>query len=501
MESLLSRLSQNLGSSPDEDAPEQWRNWVYNFFPRYVSSFAPHHEQIWEWAWGIQKGVRPRPLIAILPRGSGKSTSAELIAACLGARRTRRYMLYVRSTQDQADKSVENIATLLESPIFASAYPAISRKRVNKYGQARGWRRSRLSAENGFTIDAYGLDTALRGTKVDEERPDLIFLDDIDEKEDSVKTSNRKIEAITTSILPAGSSDLAVFAIQNLIISHGFFAQIAYNQADFLSDRILIGPIPAIKDLEYEHFLDEETNTFRYRIVGGEPTWDGQDKEVCEKLINTWGINSFLAEAQHDVDVNKDSTYSGVVFRRVSLNDLPHLRRTVVWVDPAVSDSDDADSMGVSVAGIDEQNIIYFLYSWEQRTNPKRAIRVAIQKALEFDATEVGFETDQGGILWRDEYYAVFKEMVEDGSLSKDFFRPTFKSAKAGSIGSKRHRHNMMRTAYDRGEIIHLLGTHTLLENALKRFPAQKPYDLADASYWSYRSLAGSRGWSRGMAG
>lgn len=157
--------------------------------------------------------------------------------------------------------------------------------------------------------------------------------------------------------------------------------------------------------------------------------------------------------------------------------------------------------MGVSVAGLDNQDHIYILYSWEQRTNPKKAIRVGLQKAQEYSATEVGFETDQGGVLWRDEYYAVYKEMMDDGSLPKDFLRPTFKAAKAGSISSKRHRHNMMRTAYDRGEIFHVIGTHTLLENALKRFPAEKPYDLADATFWSWRSLAGSRGWSRGMAG
>jgi hypothetical protein len=46
-----------------------------------------------------------------------------------------------------------------------------------------------------------------------------------------------------------------------------------------------------------------------------------------------------------------------------------------------------------------------------------------------------------------------------------------------------------MLTDYERGRIIHVLGTHEVLERALKRFPVQKPYDLVDAAGWSWRDL------------
>lgn len=462
--------------------------------------FASHQRTIWEWGDTITKGVRVPSLVAILSRGGGKSTTAELLAVRQGATKRRRYILYVRATQDQADRSIDNIASLLESPIFSQSYPYASKKSVNKYGQSKGWRRNRLRAANGMTIDAFGLDAALRGAKVEEARPDLIILDDIDEKHDSIKITTKKIETLTMSILPAGSSDFAVCGIQNMVLSNGVFARLASGEADFLQDRILIGPVPAIENLEYEQRYDEKLKRSRFMITGGTATWAGQDIKTCENQINDWGLMSFLAEAQHDVDASKDGTYSGVVFEHCSMEDVPELKRRELWVDPAVTDSDDADCMGIQVDGITREGKIYRLYSWEDRTNTRAVLRRAFLKGFEYRVHAIGVETDQGGDLWKGEYDSVYSSMVAAKELPKGWGKPTFKAAKAGAIGSKRHRHNMMRSAYDRGEFIHVLGTNKVLENALSRFPLHKPFDLADASFWSWRSLRMTRGWSRGFA-
>ena len=98
---------------------------------------------------------------------------------------------------------------------------------MSKYGTSRGWRRNRLRTAGGFTIDAVGLDTAARGLKVEEQRPDLIFLDDIDGKHDTLATTAKKIATLTTSVLPAGSSNVAVIFVQNLIIKDGVASRLA----------------------------------------------------------------------------------------------------------------------------------------------------------------------------------------------------------------------------------------------------------------------------------
>lgn len=231
-----------LASPPPLDS---WQDWLAYYFAdstRY--GFAPHHVAFWDWVWTLKKDVRPQPFVALWSRGGGKSASAELAASMCAMRLTRHYIIYVCETQDQADKHVATIATLLESASVERA--------LNKYGSSKGWRRERLRTREGATIDALGLDTAARGIKVDDDRPDLMVLDDIDGRHDSAAATQKKIETLTTTILPAGSSDCAVTFIQNLIHPNSIASQLADGRADFLNDRIVSGPYKAINNLKYE---------------------------------------------------------------------------------------------------------------------------------------------------------------------------------------------------------------------------------------------------------
>jgi len=284
-------------------APEAWEAWARMLFPSYLKyPFAPRHEELWEWAWRIERGQRPDvAFVAVWCRGGAKSTSAELLTTALGVRDRRKYALYVRETQDQADTSVSNVAAMLESDAMQRHYPQHADRRVGKFGNSRGWRRERIMTAGGYTVDAMGLDTATRGAKVDEDRPDLIILDDIDGKLDSPATTAKKIAVITTSILPAGSEDCAILAIQNLIIPDGVFSRLVDGRADFLSRRHVSGPHPAVEGLEWEWQHDPRTNTRRAVIVGGTATWAGQNLETCQRQMEDWGPSAFLKEAQHEV--------------------------------------------------------------------------------------------------------------------------------------------------------------------------------------------------------
>jgi hypothetical protein len=80
---------------------------------------------------------------------------------------------------------------------------------------------------------------ASRGVKLDEDRPDFMVIDDVDDKLDTVETVNKKVTAITNDLLPAGSEDLAVLVVQNVVHANGVVAQVADGLADFLASRIL----------------------------------------------------------------------------------------------------------------------------------------------------------------------------------------------------------------------------------------------------------------------
>jgi predicted phage terminase large subunit-like protein len=328
------------------DLEASWPKWITTLFPAYVSTFASHHIALWNWIWSIERNVKPKPFVAIWSRGGGKSTNAEIAAVSVGARGVRDYVLYVSATQAQADDHVQNIASMLESKEIEYWYPELANRRLGKYGTSRGWRRNRLRTASGLTIDAVGMDTAARGLKLEEDRPDMIIVDDIDEEGDTRETTLKKVRRLTHAILPAGSDDAAELFIQNLILPEGIFARLAglaSEQADFLHGRTVSGPHPAIRDMTYE-VIDHVPI-----ITGGDPTWADMDIDRCQELLNTIGLAAFLSECQHEVGMSgqrvfyrswwdSDNRYDA---SQTSALNASTAARFIHW-DTAISESDDA---------------------------------------------------------------------------------------------------------------------------------------------------------------
>lgn len=473
----------------DDRDPEAW---AHAYVQALAVPFADRHREMWRWAWGIEPGRPRRPFVAIWPRGGGKSTNAEAVTVALGATGRRRYCLYISETQDQADEHVASIQALLESRALGAAYPGVSDPLLNKFGHSKGWRRNRVWTRSRFVVDAMGLDSAKRGAKAEDQRPDLIILDDVDGKHDTPAATARKIRTITDSILPGGSVDVAVLAVQNVLLPAGVFAQLGNltdPPADWLADRIVSGPHPAIEGMELEAQLDAEGIT-RYRIVGGRATWQGQDLEACQHAINTRGPSAFKRESQHEDLDEAEGMFSHLNFRLVDHTEVPDLVRSTVWVDPAVTSTDDSDCMAIQADGIDAKGHVWRLYSWEARTSPQDALERAILKAVELGADTLGVETDQGGDTWQSVFREAARALQSSGQVKPGARLPTFKQAKAGAgYGPKVQRASQMLASYERGEITHVRGTHLTLHSALRRFPERKPFDLVDAAFWSWHEL------------
>lgn len=498
-----------------------WAQWLRFMFPdHFRAEFAAHHRDLWEWVWSIELGVKPpAAFVAVWPRGGAKSTSAEAAVAALGARQRRRFVLYVCESQAQADDHVGSIAAMFESRRVELAYPELGTRLVGKYGSSKGWRRNRLRTASGLTVDALGLDTAARGVKLEEQRPDLIVFDDLDGEDDGPAQTERKLRSITQKLLPAGADDLAVLGIQNLPNRDGIFARLAGmtdEPADFLASRVVSGPVPAVWDATYDRGPDG-----RWRIVDGRPSWSGQDLEVCNRQIDEWGITAFRLEAQHELDVLAGGMFDHVEFSHCRRDEVPPLVRVEVWVDPAVTATDHSDSMAIQVDGLGIDGTVYRLRSWEQRATPVAALKLACAWAVLERSSKVGVETDQGGDTWQsvyreawaaltdevssvragdpvtgtDEYVTALAQIAGDPDLAV-LRRPTFDESKAGSTQQpKAHRAQQMLVDYERpGRIVHVLGTHLVLERALRRFPRVRPFDLVDAAYWGWRAMTRPQG-------
>lgn len=317
---MLSQLRHSLTPILDVDPSEpslttevHYEDWLRNYFNRYFSRlgdpvpFASFHREFWDWVWLLRVGIRPDPFIAVWPRDGGKSTNAEIACVAVGARRVRRYGLYICSTQDKADDHVGNVGGVLENSDIINEDPALSQRRVGKYGQSKGWRRNRLRTASGFTLDALGLDSAARGAKIDEARPDFIILDDIDQDGDTELKVQKKIDQLTRKILPAGSHDLAILGVQNLVHANSIFARFLDKRADFMVNRKISGPHAALKEMTYK-----KLPTGKIKLTGGIASWVGLSFARCQAIIDDIGITAFLAEYQHDKSAQQGSFFADI---------------------------------------------------------------------------------------------------------------------------------------------------------------------------------------------
>lgn len=294
--------------------------WLRTYYPKAVSRpMASYHHEFWRWLWLLERDKRHPEhdaFFGIWSRGCGKTTSGVLSIAVLGALKKRRYGWLLSRTQAQANQKLLTLRSAISKigTGFLTAYPHMGQAKTED-GHSLGWNTQRLVCGTGdarFVMESIGLDMAVRGANVEFVRPDFIMPDDVDALHDSPYMVEKNIQTLTHSVIPAGSNELAVLGLQNLIHQDSIFAQIADGRAKFLRNRKISGdgPIPAFQG----EFKAEERETVkgpRYFITSGAPTWpEGFGVVEAEKEINETGLDAFLAECQHEVTgVHEDATF------------------------------------------------------------------------------------------------------------------------------------------------------------------------------------------------
>lgn len=484
---------------------------------------ADFHKRYWEWLDSIDAGAPP-PYLAIWFRGSGKSTNAEMGVVTIGANQKRSYCIYLCRNQERADDHVMNIGTMLESNVISTRWPALATRAVGKYGSPRGWRRSRMITAGGLVVDALGLDTAVRGVKIEFQRPDMAVLDDIDDHRDTLLDIEKRLDTLSRGLLPALTANAVIIVAQNLVHPDGVVARILDKRTDILSDAIVDGPIPAVTGLlDSDRELPADGDNGRIRAV-----WPvGYDLDACREAIGRIGITAFRREMQHLVYARESAMFAGVTWMRRRADDIPPLVGREMWIDPAVGADPLKGSLCGFIAGgraVDRDGRMKFFVEWahEQRLSPEKSLILARDQARLMGIKNIGIETDQGGETWRPLARKIFSEgaapdapVVEGGRGSRlgamfgskpkgpttEADASGFMAAKAGSTGlSKYERWLRLLAGYERGEVIHVengLWNTSVLETSLMRLPDLEPYDLPDAAFWAWFNVLDKRrgGW------
>jgi len=415
---MFCKVNVGLSTARQVVAAETWESFLADHFPeRLKHPLSKRHIRLWEWFARLSPGVDLPVRIEGWPRGGGKSTSVQDGIAWLATKGQIKFVLYVCGTQADAQMHLASIATRLEKLGL--------KKAEGMYGRSKGYNKSVIRCSNGFSIKAVGLDQAIRGVKLDDDRPQLIVFDDIDGLHDSEYITRQKEGTITKSIIPAASSEWCNFIFaQNPMIPNGVFSRLVDGRADYFGDRDIPTIEKAIQGLEYTS-LRTPSGRVTHKITKGVPTWEGQGIETCEKKMNgREGIQSFLTESQHEiydgsqfalwkkawleyVGFRLDQAYFGVETfaggRKIPLFKPPEpMVKIVVGVDGNVADRSTAtgipDECGIVAVGQGISGKRYVLADLSGPHDPTEWPVIATNLANVLHCPIV-FEKNQGGKL------------------------------------------------------------------------------------------------------
>lgn len=293
---------------------EGWRAWYAEMFGRsFVNALADHHAEAIDWHWKALHAklrgdyFRHDTYIAVWSRGHMKSTIARRIAvadACLSTRAGKGgYCLYVSGTKDKVRGHALSLESLITSKKVRQYYPALGVVKKSAANQSKGWTKNFIYTDAGYVFHFASLDEGIAGANVDNIRPTLIVPDDIDDRKSSPAVAEARFQVFTREVLPTKQAGTLFFLAQNLINRFSVTYRIFKGRVRILANRFPTRPIPAIRNLQTDQRAVD--GIVKDVIVAGEPTWKEYGLARAQSDIDTYGLEAFMAENQHDVEQQK----------------------------------------------------------------------------------------------------------------------------------------------------------------------------------------------------
>lgn len=420
------------------------------------------------------------------PVATHNTTSVQLSLLYAACHHLRGYGIYVGQTQSAVEDKVSAVGEVLMNKRVSLAYPEVSKVYATATGAKRDWRRSRIRTASNFTLDAFGMDQALRGVKVDELRPGIIVLDDIEEYHDSAFMTQKRIDVLTRTIIPAAAPNAVIIFIQNKIKEDSIMAMLLDDRADFLADRQTVGPIPQIEDMVTESYTDDD-GRLQHRIIAGTPTWPQVlGLEVSNQQLKEEGLAAFLSEKQHDTSVVGGDRFPADKWVMVDSDDWPDFVAVCRAWDLAGSESEQADyTVGVLLGidrGLDPWILDITRGRWTVDKVEERVAACAIEDR-ELLRREVPAIIERQPGTAQPHWERQWKQRLTPINAAYDFIAP---------VGTKSDRAEALSGRQRRGEVRLTKGnyTHEFIHE-LALFPDYGRHDdQVDALVYAYRWCA-----------
>ena len=437
-------------------------HWFTYYYVDYVKCpFAPFHYEMFDDVSKLTSGIY-REVAWVMFRESAKTSIAKGFITWLICTEKRKYINVDSFDKENAERMLfDAILELQKNPRILQDYGELYNVKRNSEELTQK-KISNFLTNNGIRVEAHSTQESIRGRLHGAQRPDALILDDFE-------TNKTKDSEAYTAQVAGHISEAQSGMDANGIVLYLCNYITEYGNVNALFKRSETDPRLKVRKVDV---IDSTTGLpswpERHALTTEEAT--AQGKVSIEDIRRKLGPQVFNAEMMNSPIDTDSQEFSPTWFKHVSRESvLSKNTRKFALIDSAMSKRSDSDNTGISRVYVDKENK-WYVSGKKYRINSKELIDILFQLHDE-GMEKIGIEATA--------YTEGVKPYFEEECSKRNKY-PRIVELKHGGV-QKETRIRSLIPRYSIGDIFHIEGETTALEDELVRFPKSRHDDVMDS--------------------
>jgi len=451
------------------------------FWPEmFDSEICPAHEDLLQ----ILDNPKPRQRVVICgSRKSGKTTWLKAFVARCILFRLKRYIFYISQSEKHAMATTEAIKRLLVNNKIIRQLPQFGDIRfrsadgIDEDFAKTGWVAQFPGDKGDFAslVVPRGSGQQVRGILFDHWTPDLVVVDDLEDK-----------KLITNDTIRSANYDYTISDVGRCFSHTRDDWQLAYLDTHKHEDSV-IARLLALRSGWEKHRMpmcDENYKTMMHPYI----TQDRVDEMVEEARENDT-LDEFARECMC-VSINQEGAKFQRTYFRHYDEEMPTEQgipavandrsiQNLILCDPAKTTGDKSCRSALVVWGIDRARRRFYLRHIDKgRYHPSELIKRYLDAAERYHCVVGGIE-----ITGLEEF---IKWPMQQAMIERSMYMPV---VWCKARGRKETRGGMLETIYQRGQVWHNNAIKHLIEVSLLSYPRPAEWDVIDAAAYLFEVM------------
>lgn len=315
-------------------------------------------------------------MIQVIPRGFSKTTLMNAAVLYMILYKLKQFLVYISETALHAESQLGNVKSeLMNNELIHAIWGDISATRKDE----EKWREDEIETKTGVHVVCRGRGGQVRGLNRKGKRPDLLLLDDVEDKESVSTPEQRKkvLEWVKGDVEPARAEmaeDFRIFFLGTMLHKEAMLPTLMLDP-EYIS--VVFGAIDPDGDMLWEAMMSREKLAKRKR-----------------SFVRTGTLHIFYMELMSQLRTPEHSKFKPEFIRYAPTRDMKQFVARSLAIDPALSEGVKASACTLSVVGITEAGVLHVLACEGRKgMTPKEQVDAYFRLSLEYDCTHHGVES------------------------------------------------------------------------------------------------------------